>query len=174
MANTSISDIAARIVKNPASAIVNSRSLLTTDSYPGQFVVKSSGKWVLGDASTAAHKLKKAGVLDYAVREYTDSSDAIKRPTIDEVIDVSEEGYDCDVCTSGIVAGFCTDQGAAVEAGTYFMLSTTAGSATSLAQDTNSGSLSSVPVAILLRDIADDDTVGIFGIGKFMNERGAY
>ena len=171
MPNDEISDIASDIVQNPAVASsVTGR--LAADTKPGMWVVFTSGTWTKADNDTSAHKLLKAGVARYRERINDDAG----FPTIDEVVDIDNEPFtdNWSICTDGIVAAFCTSQAAITYPLTPFIISSTAGSVTSLVQAatgaTSGTALRQVVVGTLARKIESSSTVGFFGIGRFVNE----
>lgn len=172
MANTIISQIAARIIQNKSSSHPIGPVRVATDVYPGQYCVMIAGIWTLAINSTASHKLIEGGVVDWKSRQYVDSSNDRQSPSIDSIWDIDEE-TDLDkvpMVTSGVVACFITDQSATVYPGAWFMVSATAGSLTRFAVAstgaTSGTAITQMKVAKLLRKIASGDLRAIMGIGE--------
>lgn len=166
MANTSISDIASRIVQNPSQAKIT-EGRIGTDCYPGQAVVMISGVWILAVSSTAAHKLKTGGIIVWRARKNNDAGN----PSIDATYDIDNEPYTdkIGVCTKGICAAFLTDQTATVDPGAELIISSTAGSLTSRSQEatgaTSGTAFRSALFATLARTIVSGDTKGFVAVG---------
>lgn len=134
---------------------------ITADMAPGTLViyVVSTDKWIIADASTAAHKLGVYGVTGYKKRVRA-SSNALLLITDDW--DVSEpEDKIVPIITSGFVSCLMDDQGATLPTQTEMMLSTNEGAVTVSDEGASS-------IAGTLADyVIDDDVYCILAIGAF-------
>ena len=175
MANTAITDISTeRILLNPTDSRVSVvTGTLDADTPPGSWVVYDSDndQWIGADSDTAAHKLRRVGVVGYKKR-VNQSTGALK--TITDNWDVSEsEDKRTPIIVSGIVVAKCDDPSAAVDAGTDMMVSDTENSIKVLAEATVTGTktaLKQVTAATVAANLANGDTVGIFALGSCMGD----
>jgi len=137
---------------------------LAADMPPGSWVIKSGDTWVLLDTDTAAnHMTSKAGVVGYHKR-INQTTGALK--IITDNYDISEkEDKRAPIIISGIVAAKITDQGATLEVGKEVQASGTGGSCTTRVIVANEG-LTMSAIGSVASPVVDDDTFGIFGIGK--------
>lgn len=137
---------------------------LTADLAPGRLVVyvHTTGKWIVADANTAAHKLATYGVTGYKKRVRASSNALL---LITDNWDVSEaEDKMTPIITSGFVSCLMDDQNAGLTTLTEMMLSTNAGACTVSDEGASS-------IAGSLADyVIDDDVYCILGIGAYRNK----
>jgi hypothetical protein len=169
MVNTAISDIASMIEQNPAKCKIITGEL-TADTYPGQIVVLVSGKWVKADADTAAHNLRKIGVVGYVKRRVPTAK---TEPTIDEAWDITYETQ-VPIIISGICAAFIDDQVATVYPQLSLIISGTAGQLTTQALAatgaTSGTAYRATEVATLASGIVSGDTKAFIALGDCLGE----
>lgn len=167
MAKTAMTDICTdnNLLNAGEAGVEWSWGYLAADMPPGSWVIKSGNTWVLLDTDTAAnHMTTKASVVGYHKR-INQTTGALK--IITDNYDVSEiEDKRAPIIHSGIVAAKITDQGASLEVGKEVQASGTGGSCTTRVIVANEGlTMSSIGTVASL--VVDDDTFGVFGIGKF-------
>jgi hypothetical protein len=166
MAKTAITDISTEhVLLNPGDEDADwSWGYLAADTAPGSWVIKSGDTWVLLDTDTAAnHMTTKASVVGYHKR-INQTTGALK--IITDNYDVSEkEDKKAPIIHSGIVVAKITDQGATLEVGKEVQASGTGGSCTTRVIVANEG-LTMTSIGTVASVVVDDDTFGIFGIGK--------
>lgn len=170
MADTSISDIAGRIIVNvPRSR--SSTGSAATDVYPGQCVIldDTTLKWTLADADTAAHKLKRGGIVTWKSQIDDDGS----FPDIDDLIDIDNRPMKAriKVCTFGMCACKVDDQGGQKAAGYEMIISSTAGNLTIRAQEatgaTSGTAFKSACMGVLASTLTNGDTVGFVDLNNW-------
>jgi hypothetical protein len=169
MVNSAVTDISnERILLNPSGALVRVvDGTLAVDQAPGSWVryAVATKNWVALDTDTAAdHGTSMVGVVGYRKR-VNQTTGALKLITDDW--DTSEaEDKRVPIITSGIVVAKCDDPGAAAGVGTNFQASGTGETVKLQAIVANEGIVNET-VATLASNLANGDTVGIFGIGAY-------
>lgn len=166
MAKTAITDISyENVLLNPGSEDAKwVWGYLHEDMPPGTWVIKSTNEWILMDTDTAAnHMTSQAGVVGYHKR-CNSTTGALK--IITDNYDISEvEDKRAPIIISGIVVAKITDQGATLDVGKEVQASGTGGSVTTRVIVANEG-LTMSAVGTVASQVVDDDTFGVFGIGK--------
>ena len=147
---------------------------LSEDLVPGTLVLEDAAndQWIKADASTAAHKLGRLGVIGYKKRVRASSNALV---LITDAWDISEaEDKMAPIILSGFVSCLCDDQNAHVDAGTEMILSVNVGAVTIRSQEAAGFSATitafkSAVVGTLADYIIDNDVYCILGIGAYMN-----